>query len=94
MKIYTRRGDAGETDLFGSGRVPKDHLRVEAYGAVDELNATLGLCATATGEGDLPGQSGPRSIGVVCGLCSGVGTGGPCGLGGYGRSGPRGARCR
>ncbi len=39
MKIYTRRGDAGETDLFGSGRVPKDHLRVEVYGAVDELNA-------------------------------------------------------
>ena len=53
MKIYTRRGDAGETDLFGSGRVPKDHLRVEAYGAVDELNATLGLCAAATTEADL-----------------------------------------
>ena len=53
MKIYTRRGDTGETDLFGSGRVPKDHLRVEAYGAVDELNATLGLCAAATSEADL-----------------------------------------
>ena len=53
MKIYTRRGDAGETDLFGSGRVPKDHLRVEAYGAVDELNATLGLCVAATSEADL-----------------------------------------
>ncbi len=53
MKIYTRRGDSGETDLFGSGRVPKDHLRVEAYGAVDELNATLGLCAAATPEADL-----------------------------------------
>lgn len=47
MKIYTRRGDAGETDLFGSGRVAKDHLRVEAYGAVDELNAVLGACAAA-----------------------------------------------
>jgi len=53
MKIYTRRGDSGETDLFGSGRVPKDHLRVEAYGAVDELNATLGLCAAATPEAEL-----------------------------------------
>jgi cob(I)alamin adenosyltransferase len=53
MKIYTRRGDTGETDLFGSGRVAKDHLRVEAYGAVDELNATLGLSAAATSEADL-----------------------------------------
>ena len=53
MKIYTRRGDGGETDLFGSGRVPKDHLRVEAYGAVDEVNATLGLCAAATPEAEL-----------------------------------------
>ena len=36
MKVYTRRGDGGETDLFGGARVAKDHLRVEAYGAVDE----------------------------------------------------------
>jgi len=43
MKIYTRTGDAGETGLFGGGRVEKDHPRVEAYGDVDELNATLGL---------------------------------------------------
>lgn len=43
MKIYTRTGDTGETGLFGGGRVPKDHHRVEAYGAVDELNAVLGL---------------------------------------------------
>lgn len=53
MKIYTRRGDSGETDLIGSGRVPKDHLRVDAYGAVDELNATLGVCAAATPHADL-----------------------------------------
>jgi len=53
MKIYTRRGDTGETDLFGSGRVAKDHLRVEAYGAVDELNAALGSCAAATDAADL-----------------------------------------
>lgn len=43
MKIYTRTGDRGETGLFGGGRVPKDDPRVEAYGAVDELNALLGL---------------------------------------------------
>ena len=53
MKIYTRRGDSGETDLIGSGRVAKDHPRVEAYGAVDELNAALGLCAAATTQADL-----------------------------------------
>lgn len=43
MKIYTRTGDTGQTGLFGGGRVPKTHPRVEAYGDVDELNAALGL---------------------------------------------------
>ncbi|HET7296447.1 MAG TPA: cob(I)yrinic acid a,c-diamide adenosyltransferase [Gemmatimonadales bacterium] len=43
MKIYTRSGDGGETGLFGGGRVPKDHLRVAAYGAVDEVNAAIGF---------------------------------------------------
>jgi len=43
MKIYTKTGDGGETSLFGGGRVAKDDARVEAYGAVDELNAALGL---------------------------------------------------
>ena len=43
MRIYTRTGDAGDTGLFGGGRVGKDHPRVEAYGDVDELNAALGL---------------------------------------------------
>lgn len=43
MKIYTKTGDAGETGLFGGGRVPKDEPRVEAYGQVDELNAAIGL---------------------------------------------------
>ena len=43
MKIYTKTGDTGETGLFGGGRVPKDDLRVEAYGDVDELNAVLGM---------------------------------------------------
>jgi len=53
MKIYTRRGDSGETDLLGGPRVAKDDLRVEAYGAVDELNATLGVCAAQTGHADM-----------------------------------------
>ena len=43
MKLYTRRGDGGETGLFGGGRVPKDDRRVEAYGTVDELSAVLGV---------------------------------------------------
>jgi len=46
MKIYTRTGDAGDTTLFGGGRVSKDHPRVAAYGAVDELNAALGWAGT------------------------------------------------
>jgi len=43
LKIYTRTGDAGDTGLFGGGRVAKTHPRVEAYGDVDELNAAIGL---------------------------------------------------
>lgn len=42
MKIYTRTGDDGTTGLFGGARVKKDSIRVEAYGTVDETNATLG----------------------------------------------------
>ena len=53
VKIYTRRGDAGETDLFGGPRVGKEHARVEAYGAVDELNASLGVCAATTSHDEL-----------------------------------------
>ena len=41
-KIYTKTGDDGRTGLFGGGRVEKDHVRVEAYGDVDELNAVIG----------------------------------------------------
>lgn len=43
MKIYTKTGDDGTTGLFGGTRVPKDHLRIEAYGTVDELNSVLGV---------------------------------------------------
>ncbi|MCP5043459.1 MAG: cob(I)yrinic acid a,c-diamide adenosyltransferase [bacterium] len=53
MKIYTRRGDRGQTDLFGGDRVDKDDLRVAAYGDVDELNACVGVAAAATSDDDL-----------------------------------------
>ena len=43
MRIYTKTGDQGETGLGDGSRVPKDSLRVSAYGTVDELNAVLGL---------------------------------------------------
>jgi cob(I)alamin adenosyltransferase len=52
-RIYTRGGDAGETGLIGGQRVPKDDLRVEAYGAVDELNAHLGAARTIVRDRDL-----------------------------------------
>ena len=42
-RIYTRAGDAGETSLGDGSRVPKTDPRIEAYGAVDELNSLLGL---------------------------------------------------
>ena len=47
MKIYTKQGDAGETGLYGGGRVAKDDLRIEAYGTLDELSATLGVARAA-----------------------------------------------
>jgi cob(I)alamin adenosyltransferase len=43
MKIYTKTGDRGDTSLFGGQRVPKDALRIEAYGTVDELNSVIGV---------------------------------------------------
>ncbi len=43
FKIYTKTGDKGETSLFGGARLPKSHLRIEAYGTVDELNSYVGL---------------------------------------------------
>ncbi len=52
-RIYTKRGDGGETDLGDMSRVSKLHPRVEAYGTVDELNAVIGLALLAPG---LPGQ--------------------------------------
>ena len=62
MKIYTKTGDDGTTGLLGRGRVPKDDLRIEAYGTVDELNAVLGV-ARAHGldaAADAPGRPAPE----------------------------------
>ena len=57
MKIYTRTGDDGSTALFGSGRVRKNHPRIEACGSVDEINAALGVAAAL-----LPTSSRHRDI--------------------------------
>ena len=48
-RIYTKTGDAGQTHLGDMSRVPKTHPRIEDYGAVDELNAQIGLTLTADG---------------------------------------------
>jgi cob(I)alamin adenosyltransferase len=43
MKIYTKKGDSGETSLFGGKRVSKSSKRIEVYGTVDELNSVVGV---------------------------------------------------
>ena len=48
-RVYTRRGDRGETDLVGGVRVPKDGARIDAYGTVDELNAAIGVVRAVNG---------------------------------------------
>src|SRR5260221_660 len=49
-RIYTKTGDKGDTGLGDGGRVPKDHVRVTAYGEVDELNAVLGPLLASVAE--------------------------------------------
>lgn len=48
MKIYTKTGDKGKTSLIGGTRVAKSHIRIEAYGTVDELNSYIGLLKDQT----------------------------------------------
>lgn len=62
MKIYTKTGDCGTTGLFAGPRVAKDHPRIEAYGAVDELSAALGVAIStlqqlADGESPQPART-------------------------------------
>ena len=52
-RIYTRKGDDGSTGLLDGTRVPKDHLRTEAYGDVDELSAALGIARAFTGDPEI-----------------------------------------
>jgi cob(I)alamin adenosyltransferase len=49
-RVYTRRGDAGDTALAGGQRVPKDDARIEAYGTVDELNSYVGAARVTANE--------------------------------------------
>ena len=49
-RVYTKRGDTGETSLVGGQRVPKDNLRIEAYGTVDELNSFVGLARESSAD--------------------------------------------
>ncbi|MSP17343.1 MAG: cob(I)yrinic acid a,c-diamide adenosyltransferase [Myxococcales bacterium] len=60
-RVYTRTGDAGETGLVGGERVAKDSLRIECYGTVDELNATLGLVGAALAAS----PAGPRLVPIL-----------------------------
>lgn len=52
MKIYTKRGDSGQTDLFGGERVSKTHIKVRAYGNIDAANSAIGFVAACS---ELPG---------------------------------------
>jgi len=50
FKVYTKTGDKGSTGLIGGTRVPKDHIRIDAYGTVDELNSLLGVVTDQLGD--------------------------------------------
>ena len=63
-RVYTRRGDQGDTDLVGGPRVAKDTPRLEAYGTVDELNATLGL-ARALNAAGIEGAPACRELDAI-----------------------------
>lgn len=52
FKIYTRKGDDGKTGLIGGDRVAKNHIRVESYGTIDELNSHIGLVRSFIGGTD------------------------------------------
>ena len=53
FKIYTKTGDKGATSLIGGIRVPKNHIRIESYGTVDELNSQLGLVNDLCGKEEI-----------------------------------------
>ncbi|MFT4777720.1 MAG: cob(I)alamin adenosyltransferase [Flavobacteriales bacterium] len=49
MKVYTRTGDLGQTGILGGTRLQKDHIRIEAYGTIDELNSHIGVLRDTVG---------------------------------------------
>ena len=55
MKIYTKTGDKGQTSLWDGERVDKDSLRVECYGTIDELNATIGIARSIVEDPEIKG---------------------------------------
>lgn len=59
-KVYTRGGDKGKTSLVGGDRVRKDHIRIESYGTVDELNAIIGLIRTFNNRSPAPEDTRSR----------------------------------
>ena len=67
FRIYTKTGDSGQTGLYGGERVPKDHIRIESYGTVDELNSQIGLLRAFLNhdgaEGSLSGQAAEATHG-------------------------------
>jgi cob(I)alamin adenosyltransferase len=52
-RVYTRGGDTGQTSLVGGQRLPKNDLRIEAYGTIDELNSFIGLARDSAGQAGL-----------------------------------------
>jgi cob(I)alamin adenosyltransferase len=67
-RVYTRTGDRGETALVGGKRVPKDSLRIEAYGTIDELNSTVGLARVFNEENLEAGEAHQFLDEVLCRL--------------------------
>ena len=66
-RVYTRSGDKGDTGLVGGKRVPKDALRIEAYGTVDELNSIVGLARVFNAESS-PSSARDRLEQILKGL--------------------------
>ncbi len=53
MKIYTKSGDKGFTGLIGGKRVSKSHIRIEAYGSIDEINSVTGICRSFSSDSNI-----------------------------------------
>ena len=70
-KVYTRTGDRGDTALVGGKRVAKDSLRVEAYGAIDELNSIVGLARVFNEEDSAGGEARQEAAALLVGAVRG-----------------------